>query len=242
MARIQLSDLHAPEAALPTAGAAQPRLWYVGLGLYDESWSEGDVTALASLLRERATGFQVVPLVLSYGRGGPFAPPDRADVDAATLEIARQARPSDVVLIYVSTHGAPGLLAREADGQRRETATIDEVNEWLAPLGRQPTVLVLSACFSGSFIPALRADNRIILAAARRDRTSFGCRAGADHTVFGEALLDALAAPRTSLHSIFATIEREVAARERKLRVSAPSEPQVFVGPAEAALYEARIF
>ncbi len=140
--------------------------------------------------------------MLSYGPQHLFAPPDREAVDAATAEIARRAGPRDVVLVYVSTHGAPGLLAREADGQEQDPAGIAEVAEWLAPLGSRPTVLVLSACFSGSFIPALRAENRIIFAAARADRTSFGCQAGAEHTVFGQAVLDALARPGRSLREV----------------------------------------
>ncbi len=221
----------------------RPRLWYVGLGLYDETWSEGDVVAAASALSaERSDQYQIAPILLSYGPLHRYPTPDRATIDAVTTDIARRARPGDVVIIYVSTHGAPGLLAREAYGQLLEPATTAEVAEWLAPLGAQPTLLVLSACFSGSFIPALAADNRIIFAAARPDRTSFGCRAGAEHTVFGQALLDALATPAITLQTLVRRVDGDVADRERDLKVSHPSEPQLSVGPAVTTLYEAPIF
>lgn len=237
MARIPLP---APVAEQPAPD--RPILWVLGLGLYDESWSEGDVAAAATRLAERAPGFQVMPIVLSNGSQHKFAPPDRAAVDAATAEIARRAGPRDIVLVYVSTHGAPGLLAREADRQEQEPAGVAEVAEWLAPLGRRPTVLVLSACFSGSFIPALRAENRIIFAAARADRTSFGCQAGAEHTVFGQAVLDAFARPGRSLREIVGQVRGEVAAAERQLRVSQPSEPQLSVGAGMRTLYDAPLF
>jgi hypothetical protein len=41
--------------------------------------------------------------------------------------------------------------------------------------GEKPTVVVLSSCFSGVFVPALARPDRIVLMAARRDRNSFGC-------------------------------------------------------------------
>ena len=221
----------------------RPVLWYVGLGLYDETWSEGDVVAAAAALSaERSNEWQVVPFVFGYGLQHRYPPPSPANVIGVMTDIARRARPTDVVVLYVSTHGAPGRLARQADGRELPPATAEEVGAWLAPLGSRPTVVILSACFSGSFIPALRADNRIILAAARPDRTSFGCQAGADHTVYGEALLDALATPSTSLRAIVDRVRRQVAVRERQLRVTQPSEPQVSVGPAASALFEAPIF
>ena len=40
--------------------------------------------------------------------------------------------------------------------------------------GKRPTVVIISACFSGVFLPALASSNRMVLTAARPDRTSFG--------------------------------------------------------------------
>ena len=248
MGRVYLSPQPQPQPQpQPPPGAAQrsdarPRLWYVGVGLFDESWSEGDVAETGARLAQQAGGFQVSPTVLSYGADHRYQEPDRAGVDAVTADIARRAGPVDVVLLYVSTHGAPGQLAREGDRRQLESVTPDEVQEWLAPLGRRPTILVLSACFAGSFIPDLRADNRIILAAARRDRTSFGCRAGAEHTVFGTALLNALATPSSSWHAIVDSVRGQVARGEHELGVTLPSEPQVSVGPAVTGLFEAPLF
>ena len=243
MARIQLSALQPPPAQ-QTASDTRPRIWYVGLGLYDETWSEGDVTAAANaLIAERSQDYQLVPIVLSYGRQHRFPTPARANVVAVMSDIARRARPDDLVLLYVSTHGGPGLLAREADGQELEPANPEEVAQWLAPLGARPTVLVLSACFSGSFIPALSTDSphhpgrRKARAHLVRTR-----RAGAEHTVFGQAVLDALATPSISLRSLVERVRGEVAARERELRVTQPSEPQVFVGQAVRGLYQAPVF
>ena len=223
------------------ASAQSPRLWYVGLGMFDESWSENDVAALTAELQQGAPGFRVVPTIFANASGRhPAVEPGAV---ASTLsEIAAATGPDDVVLVYVSTHGAPGLLGRSAGGEELEPIDPADLRAWLAPLRDRDTVLILSACFSGSFIPALQAPHRIIFAAARPDRTSFGCQAGAEHTVFGDALLRALHSPRSSLRSIVAATRATVAARERQLRVDLPSQPQLSVGAAVTRLFDAPVF
>ena len=222
--------------------SAVPRLWYVGLGMFDETWSENDVAALTPELQHGAPGFQIVPAIFANAPSGRFPAVEPGAVATTLSDIAATAGPEDVVLVYVSTHGAPGLLGRSADGEEREPIDPADLSAWLAPLRDHDTVLILSACFSGSFIPPLRAPHRIIFAAARADRTSFGCQAGAEHTVFGEALLHALRPPRESLRTIVAATRATVTARERALRVDQPSQPQLSVGDAVTRLYDAPIF
>ena len=221
-----------------TAQSPLPRLFYVGLGMFDETWSENDVAALTSALQHGAPGFRVIPTIFANASG--HHPAVEPGAVATTLSaIADDAGPNDVVLVYISTHGAPGLLGRSAAGDELEPFDAAQLRAWLAPLRDHDTVLILSACFSGSFIPPLRAPHRVIFAAARADRTSFGCQAGAEHTVFGDALLRALRRPRESLRSIVAATRATVTARERALRVDLPSQPQLSVGPAATLLFDA---
>lgn len=214
---------------------SRPRLWYVGLGLFGESWSQNDVAALPGELAKGARGFLVVPIVLPETTEPGVIETTIADVAAAT-------GPGDIVMIYASTHGAPGLLGRTAGGQELEPIGTAELKRWLGPLGGQDTVLLLSACFAGSFIPPLQESHRIVFTAARADRTSFGCQAGAEHTVFGDALLRALARPGTSLRDVVAATRATVTAQERELHVTQPSQPQVSVGADVTRLYNAPIF
>src|SRR5204862_49693 len=63
----------------------------------------------------------------------------------------------------------------------------------LAGSGIRHRVAVVSACYAGGFIPALRAAHTMVIAAARADRASFGCGAESEITYFGHAfLVDAL--------------------------------------------------
>ncbi len=93
----------------------------------------------------------------------------------------------------------------------------------------RPTVVIISACFSGVFMPALQAPNRMILTAARPDRTSFGCSQSLRYTFFDQCLLETL--PQVG---DFPTLGRGVqicvAAREQREHMAPASEPQLWVG------------
>ncbi len=239
---LALSGCAAPAAVPPDAASAavaapdlRPRLWYVGLGLFGESWSQNDVAALPAELQRGAARFRVVPIVLHETT-------EPAIIEKTIADIAAAEAPGDIVLIYASTHGAPGLLGRAAGGEELEPIGTAALKRWLEPLRGRDTVLLLSACFAGSFIPALQEPHRIIFTAARADRTSFGCQAGAEHTVFGDALLRALAPPGASLRDIVAATRATVTAEERALHVTEPSQPQVSVGADVTRLYNAPLF
>ncbi len=74
-------------------------------------------------------------------------------------------------LIYFTSHGSPdGIVVDEGQLAPNRFATM--VGN---ACGSKPSVIVMSACFSGIFVPPLAAPNRMILTAARPDRTSFGC-------------------------------------------------------------------
>ncbi len=224
---------------------SRPRLFYIGLALYPETWSRNDVVDVEAALARGAPSYDVVPLVMSnFVTSIPkeFPVVDGADVERATAEVARHVRQGDVVFVFISSHGIPGGLLQQVGAYPRPPVDAAELRRWLEPLAGHETVLVLSACFSGSLIGALQADDRIILTAARADRTSFGCRAGAEHTAFGSAILSALATPGQSLEGVFAATRANVAALERESRFRPPSEPQVDVGAEAGQLYRMPAF
>jgi hypothetical protein len=60
---------------------------------------------------------------------------------------------------------------------------------------KYPTVILVSACYSGVFlIDALKGPNRIIMTAARDDRPSFGCSSESYYTYWDACLLDTIKA------------------------------------------------
>lgn len=106
-----------------------------------------------------------------------------------------------------------------------------------------PKFVVLQGCFSGGFFeesdPRYRESllsslNRItLLAAARHDRSSFGCEPGADSTFYGGAYNESLARfardPRMiDWKKLASEVELQVRRIEKKEKVSPPSLPQFF--------------
>jgi hypothetical protein len=91
-------------------------------------------------------------------------------------------------------------------------------------------VIVMSSCFSGQFVEPLRGENRIIMTAARPDRTSFGCGEMDKHTFFDDCFLQAM--PMAGdFPSLGGLVQQCVAQREVQMKATPPSEPQVSVGP-----------
>ena len=91
--------------------------------------------------------------------------------------------------------------------------------------------MIISACHAGAFIPYIRDDRSIVIAAAAADRTSFGCSNDRDLTNFGEAFLrDAL--PRaSSMRAAFEIAQASIADRERSEHLT-PSMPEAYFGAA----------
>lgn len=130
-------------------------------------------------------------------------------------------------LIYFSSHGAPqGVLV---DQNILAPAILGEIID--RTCAARPTVVVVSACFSGVFIPDLAKPNRMILTAARPDRTSFGCGETDKYPYFDDCFLRTMPAAR-DFQGLAKGVVACVAARETLEGVKPPSEPQVWIGPA----------
>lgn len=132
-------------------------------------------------------------------------------------------------LAYFTSHGSPdGIVMGEAIFSPEQMARIVDNS-----CGGRPTVVVVSACFSGVFVPALEAPDRVVITAAASDRTSFGCGETDKYTFF-----DTCAVQWLTKSGDFTDFAKDMLAcvetREKKEKVDLPSEPQLFVGPKAA--------
>lgn len=140
--------------------------------------------------------------------------------------MGRMAADAKGCLVYFTSHGDPrGVLVGD------HILPPDILGMMLdRTCGAKPTVVVVSACFSGVFIPALAKPNRLVLTAARPDRTSFGCGESDRYPYFDECFLSEI---KSSAHfaQLAPAIGACVATRERREGVRPASEPQVWIGP-----------
>ena len=144
------------------------------------------------------------------------------------------ARPGDQCLIFLTSHGERGSGVWLARSNR--AVTPDELAHALSRgCAAVPTVVIVSACYSGSFATGKMArSNRIVLTAARGDRPSFGCQPHRTYNFFDECLLGVLSQAAT-WHSLSDRADRCVRRMEHALGVQ-PSEPQAYFGGTVAAL------
>lgn len=99
------------------------------------------------------------------------------------LEVGR----GDACLLHLTSHGTKTGFELEQD----PPLTPPQLDEMLsAACDPQPTVVLISACYSGIFLaPEMRKPNRILLSAARADRTSFGCDDKGEFNFWDQCLL-----------------------------------------------------
>lgn len=140
---------------------------------------------------------------------------------------AAAARGTAGCLLYFTSHGAPNAMVF-GDAPRMTPDMMANVVR--AACGTRPTVVIVSACYSGIFINALAGPNRMVLTAASRERTSFGCGADETYPWFDGCVIETLPTA-TDFLSLASGTRACVTRKETERRVSPPSEPQLFVGP-----------
>lgn len=136
----------------------------------------------------------------------------------------------DVLVFYSTSHGSKelGLVYRDGEegfgviAPKRLKLLLDELN-----IKRR--ILLLSACYSGIFVPELADANSVIVTAASASRPSFGCTPGNDWTFFGDALVNNALRKSQPMAKAADEATGLISLWEAKLGLQA-SNPQVSIG------------
>jgi len=137
----------------------------------------------------------------------------------------------DVLFLFMTSHGVRGQFISHFNGFNLNHITPDGLAKSLEGAGIKNRIIVVSACFSGGFVPALSAPEALVMTAARADRTSFGCSHQREWTYFGDALFNRSLRGSSSLLDAFANARALVRKWEAADKLT-PSEPQIAVGEA----------
>ncbi|OXC76478.1 MORN repeat family protein [Caballeronia sordidicola] len=224
----QQQDAQAVQAATQATGR---RVWFAGFAMNSTSTAfENDMELVSRRLSE--LGGPVLKYEDSDGRQTdklrfPFATP--ATLAEAVQQISSHAGPDDIVVVFISTHGNRKILSVNVAHQEFKPMTATQLSAALAPLGNRPTIVILAACFSGSFLPELQGERRIVITSASGERASFGCQPDSRNTFFTEELFAENFDSSKSLSQMMAEAKVRVARREHALKFR-NSEPQMSVG------------
>lgn len=139
----------------------------------------------------------------------------------------RMNKDEDILFLYVTSHGSKkyGITVKLGgvylhDLKAQELATI------LKESGIKWKVIVVSACYSGTFLDDLRDDDTLVITSSKADHVSFGCSDEAEFTFFGKAFLKESLAKTKSFVKAFEQAKTLVAQWEKKEKYS-HSEPQI---------------
>ena len=217
-----------PAAAAPAATAPYKAVLIAGDGslpVFDNA-----MDGVAADLRRAGAAADIMRL---SGSGAGRAPPATL-VNVVEAIAAMHPAAGQGCLVFATSHGVHGGgLYLSAEEEVLTPTVLDRALR--AGCGNAPTVVVVSSCFSGAFAqPPMTRPNRVILTAARVDRTSFGCGAGETYTVYDRCLLGRL--PKGGTWPMaYNAIRGCVSAEERREDVT-PSLPQAWFGGAVAGL------
>ena len=152
----------------------------------------------------------------------------RENLRRAAQTLAERSGPEDLIFIYLTSHGtSEHELVLDQPRMELSDLPADELAAVLAPLKNRDKIVVISSCYSGGFIPALKDERTLIITASRADRVSFGCSEEANSTYFGDALFTQALNQTDDLENAFKLAKATVAERELADSFEA-SEPQMW--------------
>lgn len=138
-------------------------------------------------------------------------------------------REQDVLFLYLTSHGIEHQFQLENPPLSLDNIDPIWLRKTLDASGIRWRVIVISACRSGSFIPALQSPDSLIITASASDKDSFGCTNEAEYTYFGRAFFDQAMREKHSIKEAFILAQNTVGKWEQN-QGFIPSEPQWSIG------------
>jgi len=157
------------------------------------------------------------------------------NLEQALRGVAKRMNPEeDVLFLYLTSHGSKGAeLSVSFWPLGLNQLSAGALRRMLDEAGIRWRVVVISACYAGSFMDALADDHTLLITASAKTRTSFGCSNENEYTYFGEAYFQHGLSDTLSFVEAFGRARDWVTRREQGEGLE-PSLPMLHVGPAIA--------
>jgi len=238
-ANVELALYAQKELLQKALGALQPRepgrinLWLVAVaGDGKQEVFRREVEFVQKEFAQRfGTGGRTVALVNSRNTvtAAPMATVTSLR-DTLKAVAARMDREQDILFLFLTSHGSrEHEFILSQSGMDLPDLPAKTLGAMLRESGIRWKVVVVSACYSGGFIPPLRDERTLVITAARSDRTSFGCADENDFTYFGRAYFKEALPKAGSFQHAFRQAEilvKEWEAKDAKDAAAAGGKPE----------------
>lgn len=154
-------------------------------------------------------------------------------IEQALQAVAGKMDPEkDILFVYLSSHGsAQHEFSIVQEGLSLPDLTAERLGDIVKALPVKWRVIVVSACYSGGFIPPLESPTTLVMTAASEDRRSFGCSDTAEMTYFGRAYFKEALPSAGSFEAAFSSSVALIEKWEKELGEDVVhSLPQINVG------------
>jgi Peptidase C13 family len=221
-------------ATLPPKGGRAPRIFIVSIAAGGSQAIFGREAEAMRDLFVRRLGKTAPGLLLSNGAAHHARVPlaNRDNLSATLNAIGQRFDPArDLLIVYLTAHGGPNAALQTDLPDMFGLKDIDApfLADSLAKAKIARRIVIVSACFSGTWIGPLASPDTIVLTASSATRTSFGCDDRRQYTVFGAALLEGSLGQGASWSQAFARLQLEIGELESSIGIQ-PSLPMASVG------------
>lgn len=208
-------------------------LYFVGFaGDAEEDVFLHEVDQVSALMASRFdTDGRSIELVNSEQTVAELPLANRPNLERVLRGIGLRMNPDeDVLFLFMTSHGSEDAeLTVQFPPLGLHDLSATELRHALDVSGIKWRVLVISACYSGSFVNALESPTTLVITAAARDRASFGCGHERDWTYFGEAYFDRALRQTSSFVRAY-DLARETIAKREVAEHKDRSLPQIAIG------------
>jgi hypothetical protein len=211
-----------------------PEIFFLGVAGSEEGVFMREVITVEQLFRDRYFTAEHSMILINnqaMAKKAPFA--SRESLTQALRRIGeRMNGEEDLLFLFLTSHGtADHRFSIKLWPFEFADLTPKVLREALDDAGIQHRVVVVSACYSGGFVPDLADANTLLITASSADRNSFGCGDSNDLTDFGRAYFAEALRETRSFTEAFERARTVIGEREKTNGFLA-SQPQIAGGEA----------
>jgi hypothetical protein len=218
-------------SAIASRTPGSRNVYILSAGLWGDPVFDNESSKAAAILARRYNA-QGKTVLMSNKPVAPASPlkATPANLNEALAKLAaKMDAAEDVLIVFLTSHGnTDGAAIRDMRGLD-VVLSPQALRGALDATGVRNRVVIISACHSGVFIPALQTPTTIVMTAASKETSSFGCEPENDWTWFGDAFFQKSLARGRTMMMAFREAEAQVMIWERNGRLD-PSRPQISIG------------
>ena len=212
-------------------------VFYSGFAMWgEERWSLGDAEKIGTAFERFYDDSQYLKFIFNNAEENNLPKDHPTVMDNILREhfarLSIEAKETDLVVVGLYSHGENGKLVRKLGSAHIDSLPVGKLERLMHPLKNHNVLLIISACYSGSFIETLKNQKHVIATAAASDKTSNGCSPLHHQTYYGQALVEALNSySDDSEKDILSVLKSTISTINKKEKWKKDkSEPKLFIG------------